>query len=341
MVASPEEIPNDRQMLDAGCLVPFDGDTMLTIDSPFFVAGADKVKPRHAPSVGQHSDEILREAGYDEAAIQRLALRARPLPDEARMSTHILTEVADGILRIQIDRPDKKNALTVAMYAELAAALERAASEPAVRVVLIHGHPQVFTSGNDLGRFHDPPPPDDEDRPVLRFLRAISSAPKPIVAAVTGPAVGVGTTMLLHCDLVYAGEGARFQLPFVNLGLVPEAGSSLLCRPASAISARPSCCCSASRFRRPRRRQYGIVTEVVADGAALETATAAAQKLAAKPPAAIRLTKMLMKQGAAAAVAKQMQEEGEHFGRQLGSPEAAEAFKAFAEKRAPDFSRFS
>ena len=147
--------------------------------------------------------------------------------------------------------------------------------------------------------------------------------------------------MLLHCDLVYAGEGARFQLPFVNLGLVPEAGSSLLIPASLGYQRAAELLLLGEPFSAAKAQAYGIVTEVVADGAALETATAAAQKLAAKPPAAIRLTKMLMKQGAAAAVAKQMQEESEHFRRQLGSPEAAEAFKAFAEKRAPDFSRFS
>ena len=122
------------------------------------------------------------------------------------MNDHIVTELTDGITRVQLNRPEKKNELTVAIYAEMAA-LDRAAKEPAVRVVLIHGHREVFTSGNDLADFVNPAPPD-EDAPVMRFLRAISSAPQPVVVAVTGPAVGVGTTMLLHCDLVYAGEGA-------------------------------------------------------------------------------------------------------------------------------------
>jgi enoyl-CoA hydratase/carnithine racemase len=255
------------------------------------------------------------------------------------MSDHILTEVADSILRIQINRADKKNALTVAMYAELAAALDSAASEPGVRVVLIHGHPQVFTSGNDLADFASPAPAV-EDRPVLRFLRAISSAAKPVVAAVDGPAVGVGTTMLLHCDLVYAGEAAWFQLPFVNLGLVPEAGSSLLLPAAVGYQRAAKLLLLGEPFSAAEAHQYGIVTEVVADGETLDAATQAARKLAAKPPAAVRLAKSLMKQPTAAAVAKQVQVEVEHFDRQLRSPEAAEAFRAFAEKRAPDYSRF-
>src|SRR5213594_1768636 len=126
------------------------------------------------------------------------------------METPILTDTAERILRIQINRPEKKNALTVAMYTAMAAALERAADDASVRVVLIHGHAQMFTSGNDLADFMDPSFGIGEDRPVFRFLRAISTAAKPVVAAVTGPAIGIGTTLLLHCDLVYAGESARF-----------------------------------------------------------------------------------------------------------------------------------
>ena len=258
------------------------------------------------------------------------------------MSNHIVTDVTEGVLRIRIDRPEKKNALTAAMYADLAAALERAADEPAVRAVLIQGHPQVFTSGNDLADFRNPPPAvAGEERPVHKFLRLLRSAPKPIVAAVTGPAVGVGTTMLLHCDLVYAGQGARLQLAFVNLGLVPEAGSSLLLPAAIGYQRAAELLMLGEPFSAEKAREYGIVNEVVADEQVFDVAMAAARKLAAKAPAAVRLTKMLMKQGLADAVTQQMQEEFEHFGNQLRSPEAAEALKAFAEKRAPDFSRFN
>jgi len=143
------------------------------------------------------------------------------------MSEHVVTTLEDGILRIEMRRPEKKNALTGPMYAAMADALERAAREDAVRVVLIHGQHEVFTAGNDLADFLNGPT-SDPDRPVFRFLRNIAAAPKPLIAAVTGNAVGVGTTMLLHCDLVYAGESARFQLPFANLALCPEAASSLL-----------------------------------------------------------------------------------------------------------------
>ena len=256
------------------------------------------------------------------------------------MSTQILTEVADRILRIAIDRPETKNALSVAMYSELAAALARAAADPAVRVVLLHGHPQVFTSGNDLADFMDASTAFAEDRPVLNFLRAISTAEKPIVAAVTGPAIGIGTTMLLHCDFVYAGEGARFQLPFVNLALVPEAASTLLLPAAIGYLRAAQLVLLGEPFSAAKAREYGIVTEVVADSGALDVARAAAMKLAAKPPAALRLAKMLMKQSMVEAVAKQMREETRYFAQQRTSAEAVEAFRAFFEKRPPDFSRF-
>jgi enoyl-CoA hydratase/carnithine racemase len=248
------------------------------------------------------------------------------------MSGHILTEVADGIARIQISRPEKMNALTLAMYAEIADALERAASTPDVRVVLIHGEPTVFSSGNDLADFMNPTWVGD-DRPGLRFLRAISAAPQPVVAAVNGPAIGVGTTMLLHCDLVYAGQTARFQLPFVNLGLVPEAGSTLLLPASIGYQRAAGLMLLGDPFSATVAHQYGIVTEVTADADTLAAATSAARKLAAKPPAAVRLTKMLMKKPMAVAVADQIHEEIAHFDRQLRSPEAAEAFRAFSKDR--------
>ena len=243
----------------------------------------------------------------------------------------ISTHLADGILRIQIDRPEKRNALTAAMYADLAAAFERAADDPDTRVVLVHGHPQVFTAGNDLADFVDATPAG-EDAPVLRFLRAISTAPKPIVAAVDGPAVGIGTTLLLHCDLVYAGASARFQLPFVTLGLVPEAGSTLLLPAVAGYRRAAELLLLGEPFSADEAQACGIVNAVVADGETLATATRAATRLAAKPPSAIRLTKQLLKQPSAAAVAEQIRLEAEQFQIQLRSPEAAEALQAFLNK---------
>ena len=260
----------------------------------------------------------------------------RPPPEQPLIET----DVDDRVLRIRINRIERKNAITVAMYTALAEALERAAADAAVRVVLLHGDQQVFTSGNDVADFIEPSFGIDEHQPVFRFLRAISTAAKPIVAAVSGPAIGIGTTMLLHCDLVYAGESARFHLPFVNLALVPEAASTLLLPAAIGYPRAAELMLLGEPFGAAKAREYGIVTDVVADGDVLDTAAAAARKLAGKPPAAVRLSKLLMKQGLADAIVQQMRDEARHFAAQRRSPEAVEAFTAFFEKRAPDFSKF-
>ena len=253
---------------------------------------------------------------------------------------NILTENKDGILRIEIDRPDKKNALTAAMYQAMADAIHAAEADSTVRVVLIHGKADLFTAGNDLQDFLDNPPRDD-NRPVFQFLYGISQAQKPIVAAVAGPAVGIGTTMLLHCDLVYAAPNARLQLPFVNLGLVPEAGSSLLLPALVGYQRAAELLLLGEPFDAHRAKEMGLVTAVVPADALLDTAMAQAKKLAGKPAASLRLAKQLMKQGQAAAVAQQIRLESGHFGERLASPEAKEAFSAFLEKRKPDFSRFN
>ena len=253
----------------------------------------------------------------------------------------ILTEREGGVLRLQINRPEKKNALTLAMYSEMASVFEAAERDHAVRVVLVHGHPDVFSSGNDLGDFMNSPP-DGEDAPVLRFIKAISTASKPIVAAVSGPAVGIGTTMLLHFELVYAAEATRFQLPFVNLALPPEAGSSLLLPARIGYGRAAELLLLGEPFSPATALEYGLITGIAADGeAALAMAKAAAGKLAAKPPAALRLAKTLMKQAGAEATARQVRNETAGFVDQLRSPEAAEALKAFFEKRPPDFAQFS
>src|ERR1700690_2122258 len=251
----------------------------------------------------------------------------------------IITENRDGVLRIEINRPDKKNALTAAMYQAMADAIKAAEADPGVRVVLIHGKADVFTAGNDLQDFLDNPPRDD-NRPVFQFLYGISEAQKPIVAAVAGAAVGIGTTMLLHCDLVYAAPNARLQLPFVNLGLVPEAASSLLLPALVGYQRAAELLLLGEPFTAQRAKEIGLVTEVVPESELFATAMAQARKLAAKPAASLRLTKRLMKQGQMAAVAQQINMESAHFGERLNSPEAKEAFSAFLEKRKPDFSRF-
>jgi enoyl-CoA hydratase/carnithine racemase len=253
---------------------------------------------------------------------------------------HIRTETKDGVLRIEIDRPDKKNALTAAMYQAMADAIKAAEADSKVRAVLIHGKADLFTAGNDLQDFLDNPPRDDH-RPVFQFLYGISQAQKPIVAAVAGAAVGIGTTMLLHCDLVYAAPNARLQLPFVNLGLVPEAASSLLLPALVGYQRAAELLLLGEPFTAQKGKEIGLVTEVVPEDQLFDIAMAQAKKLAGKPAASLRLTKQLMKQGQAAAVAQRIKLESDHFGERLASPEAKEAFSAFLEKRKPDFSRFN
>jgi enoyl-CoA hydratase/carnithine racemase len=251
----------------------------------------------------------------------------------------ILTTLEGPVLRLQINRPEKRNALTLGMYEQMTSALEEADRDPKVRVVLIHGHPDSFTSGNDLHDFVQSPPVGD-DSPVGRFITAISRARKPLVAAVSGAAVGIGTTMLLHCDYVCAAEDTRFQLPFVNLALLPEAGSSLLLPMQIGYLRAAELLMLGEPFSAAKALQYGLVTVVSADGAAaLKAAQAVAAQLSAKPPAALHLIKKLLKKPYAAALTAQVGDETRLFVEQLRSPEAAEAFKAFFEKRAPDFSQ--
>jgi enoyl-CoA hydratase/carnithine racemase len=254
--------------------------------------------------------------------------------------TLVLATRAGALQRIQLNRPDKKNALTAAMYGAIADALRAAHADPAVRVVLIHGAGGAFTAGNDLQDFLANPP-RTPDAPVARFLHAVSHAEKPLVAAVDGVAVGVGTTMLLHCDLVYAAAGTRFSLPFVNLGLCPEAASSFLLPAIAGYQRAAELLLLGEPFDATHAHALGIVTEVVPAETLLVRAEEAAQKLAAKPAASVRLTKRLMKRAWMPAVEAALAEEMREFGARLGSPEAKEAFSAFLEKRKPDFSKFA
>jgi enoyl-CoA hydratase/carnithine racemase len=256
------------------------------------------------------------------------------------MTEQIITECRDGVLRVEFNRPDKKNAISIAMYQALTDALQSASGDAAVRAVLLHGKPEVFTSGNDLTDFLANPP-RGENSPVFRFLRVLSHFEKPLVAAVSGVAIGIGTTLLLHCDLVYAASGTRFHLPFVNLGLAPEAASSLLLPRIIGWQRAAELLMLGEPFAAERARELGLVNEVVPPEDLFETAMSAAKKLAAKPPAALRSTKSLMKQGLLSAIDEAMAREGRAFGERLDSPEAREAFSAFLEKRKPDFSGFS
>ena len=252
---------------------------------------------------------------------------------------NILTENDGGVLRLQFDRTEKKNAITAAMYQALAHALRHAERDGSVRVALIHGTPDVFTAGNDLQDFlaH---PPHTVDAPAFQFIRAIHEFPKPLLAAVSGLAVGIGTTMLLHCDLVYCAPGTRFSLPFVNLGLCPEAGSSFLLPRLAGYQKAAELLMLGEPFAAETAKEIGLVNAIVPTEALVATSMATARKLAAKPAASLRETKMLMKQGLHEAVKLAMGDESEAFRERLESPEAKEAFTAFLEKRQPDFSKF-
>ena len=253
--------------------------------------------------------------------------------------SNVIVEARDRVLRIEIARPDKKNALTLDMYRALADALAAADADAAVRAVLIHGQPGCFTSGNDVKDFLELPRSPGAS-PAAGFLRAIATAKKPLVAAVGGPAVGIGTTMLLHCDLVYAAPNARLQMPFVPLGLLPEAASSLLLPAMAGYRRAAELLLLGQPFGAEKALAAGIVTEIVPEAELLERARQAALALAALPPASVRITKELMKRSLAQGVQERITEELQLFGERLRSPEAKEALRAFMEKRKPDFSRF-
>ena len=249
----------------------------------------------------------------------------------------ILTHVDAGVTTLTINRVEKKNSLTAAMYAALAQGIAQAAQDSSQRVLVIQGHETVFSAGNDVADFLNQPP-TGTDAPVFHFLQGIATFPKPLLAAVCGPAVGVGTTMLLHCDLVYAGDNAAFSMPFVNLGLCPEAASSLLVPRLMGHQRAAEALLLGEPLLAEAASEFGLVNRVVPPSEANALARRQALKLAAKPLPALMETKRLMKKGQLAQVLAQIAEEGATFGRLLQSPHAREAFSAFLEKRKPDFS---
>jgi enoyl-CoA hydratase/carnithine racemase len=225
------------------------------------------------------------------------------------------------------------------MYAGMADALAQAQADAAVRVLVIQGHETIFSAGNDIADFLQNPPTTLE-APVFRFMRTISSFTKPIVAAVCGPAVGIGTTMLFHCDLVYAGDNAAFSMPFVNLGVCPEAASSLLAPQRMGYGRAAEALLLGEPFLAEAALEMGLISRIVPPLEANALARRQAQKLAAKPMSSVLASKRLMKQGQADLVAQRMAEEGTLFGQMLAEPAAQEAFSAFMAKRKPDFSAF-
>lgn len=255
--------------------------------------------------------------------------------------SHIEIERDGAILNIGINRPEKKNALTGDMYAALADGLEQAERDDAVRVILLHGKGGAFTGGNDLEDFLKKPWKGQAMPPAVRFIRAVAGAKKPVVAAVQGLAVGVGTTILLHCDLVYASDDAKFIMPFINLGIVPEAASTVLLPGLIGRQRAMELFLLGTPLSAQRAHEFGLVNTVTPPDAVLSTATAAARQLAEKPAGAVRACKELVKRAYQAEVDRALSEEVAVISERLDSPETKEALSAFLEKRKPDFSRFS
>jgi enoyl-CoA hydratase/carnithine racemase len=250
----------------------------------------------------------------------------------------IVTERSGSILRVQLNRPAKKNAMTSAMYDTIADLLNAAAKDDDIRVVLWHGAGDSFCAGNDLEDFlKNPMGPDDS--PQSRLIDAFIAFDKPIVAAVHGFAIGGGTTMLTHCDFVYADESAKFQMPFINLALVPEFGTSYSIPARIGYLRAAELIQLGQPFDAHRAAELGLVTGVVPDQTLLAMATETAQKLAEKPASALQACKKLMRQPVRAQLERAAKLENEEFSVRLRSADAKEAFTAFLEKRPPDFTK--
>jgi enoyl-CoA hydratase/carnithine racemase len=252
----------------------------------------------------------------------------------------IKTETQDGVARIEIARPEKKNALTAAMYQAMADAIAAAHDDAAVRAILIHGQPSIFCAGNDLEDFLKNPPAG-LDAPVFQFMQALGTAEKPVVAAVHGAAVGIGTTMLMHCDFVYAADNAMFSMPFVSLGICAEFGSSMLVPLAAGYHKAAEKLLLGEPISAEEAVEMRIVNRLLPPGEVLAYATRQAQRFNTLPPASVRATKRLMKSGWKAVVEKVIMDEGQTFAKMLTQGEAREAMSAFLERRKPDFSAFS
>jgi enoyl-CoA hydratase/carnithine racemase len=254
------------------------------------------------------------------------------------MTDHVTTEQDQGVLIVRLQRAEKKNALTADMYTVMADAIERAGTDRSIKALLYTGSQGVFTAGNDLHDFLENPPTGPQS-PVNRFIANMVSTDVPIVAAVDGPAVGIGTTMLLHFDQVFATDRAKFSLPFINLGLVPEAGSSMLLVEACGYRKAAELLMFGEPFTAQQALEYGIVSRLCQSDELMERALAAARSLAAKPREALRATKRLMRRPVEP-LSQRVLAEGELFSRGLESPAAKEAMSAFFEKRAPNFQQF-
>ena len=254
------------------------------------------------------------------------------------MVEQVITEFDDGILRVTINRPEKKNALTQSMYAALADATVRCVDDRGVRVMHITGSGDAFTAGNDIADFVGGPQRSGDDASI-RFLNSLPDIPVPVVAAVNGLAAGVGVTMLAHFDVVYASEQASFRTPFVDLGLVPEAASSMTLPALVGYQNAVRMLLLGDRLSASEAQAFGLVGEVFAPAELLDKSLETARRLAQKPANALRATKQLMRRAAQSAV-ERMEIENQQFAIALQSPEAMEAMAAFMEKRKPDFRQF-
>ena len=254
----------------------------------------------------------------------------------------ILVSKSDGILNLEFDRLERKNAITGAMYQTMADALRDAEADTSVRAIVISGKPEIFTAGNDLDDFLNNAGEGamTEQRPVFQFMNALESCTKPVVAAVAGAAVGIGTTLLMHCDLVYCADNARFSMPFTQLGLCPEFASSLLVAQSAGYTRAAEKLLLGEAFLAQEALEMGIVARVLPAAELLAFAQGQAAKLAKLPPASIRTTKALMKRARSPLIKETIGAENERFSAMLQGAEAKEAFTAFFEKRKPDFSKF-
>lgn len=251
------------------------------------------------------------------------------------MSDHVQVNRGGGVMSIVLNRPERRNAITVAMYAALAEAIRSAGDDPAIRLITIHGAGVDFTAGNDLMDFMAEVRPDSiEDLPVGHFLLALARNEVPLIAAVHGNAIGIGTTMLLHCDLVLADEDACFKMPFVELGLVPEAASSLILPRLAGRRAAARMLLLGERFGAKQARDWGIVSHVVPSGGLEETMAGVVATLLSRPPEALRLTQQLLRAADREAAIERIALESGHFGERLQSDEIKQAISAFFAARA-------
>jgi enoyl-CoA hydratase/carnithine racemase len=255
------------------------------------------------------------------------------------MSEHVRVEKQGAVLSVTLARPERRNAITIAMYAALAEAVEQAAADASIRILTFRGEGQDFAAGNDLADFLQARPGGEEEIAVWRFLRALVACETPLIAAVHGNCVGIGTTMLLHCDLVIAEEGTRFSLPFVDLGLVPEAASSLLLPRLAGRRLAAKLLLLGETFGVDEALSVGLVSHRAAAGELSATLKGIVEQLLAKPAEALRATQRLLRRGTNDEILERMRLESGVFAERLSSAEVREAISAFFDKRKPDFSR--